>query len=314
MSRKRTPKSKIPTLRPPVFNLGDKNWKEYLDTEGYVVLNNIITKKNCETATAMFKQEISEVSPNFDWENKETWVINNSPMVWCKSSVVFNGFGQSDSNWFLRLNSRTKDAFAKAYGTDQLATSFDGFSLFISDTQKSVSWLHQDQRSEDQRYSIQGILNLLPCDELDAGFICVPKSHINYTQPVTDTDWVMLPKDDPNEKLAVKLLTPARSLILFHSKTIHANTGIVKNHPNGLHINRLSAYITFVPKDRQTPEIIEQRKAAYLTGVATSHYADRFEPKTIPGRIRANYAARNFNDLKPKLEKGNIPDDRLELI
>jgi hypothetical protein len=262
----------------------------------------------------MFKDEICQVSPRFNWNDKRTWITDNSPMVWCKSSVVFNGFGQSDSNWFLRLNSKAKQAFSVVYDTEHLATSFDGFSMFLSDTQKSVSWLHQDQRSSDKRYSIQGILNLLPCNEFDAGFICVPKSHINYTAPITNMDWVMLPKDDPNEKKAVKLLTPARSLILFHSKTIHANTGIVKNHPKGIHLNRLSAYITFVPKDRQSEDVLKERIQGYFKGASTSHYADRFEEKRIPGRIVARYAARGFNDLKPRLENGEIPKDRLELI
>lgn len=315
MPSKRAPKSRIPTLRPSTFSVEDTvEWKNYLDTEGYVVIHDAISEGDGNTAINMFKDEITHVSPRFNWDDTKTWITENSPMIWSKSSVVFNGFGQSDCNWFLRLNSKTKQAFSVVYDTDQLATSFDGFSMFLSDTQKSVSWLHQDQRVSDKRYSIQGILNLLPCNEFDAGFICVPKSHINYTAPPTNTDWVMLPKDDPNEKMAVKILTPARSLILFHSKTIHANTGIVKNHPKGLHLNRLSAYITFVPKNRQTEDIVKERIKGYFSGVATSHYADRFEIKRIPTRIIAKYAARGFNNLKPKVENGEIPKERLELI
>ena len=119
-----------------------------------------------------------------------------------------------------------------------MVTSFDGLSLFLSDTQKSTSWLHQDQRPSDDRLSVQAVLNILPCNEFDAGFICVPKSHKTYIPSDAKTDWMMLPKDDPNQKLAQKILTPPRSLILFNSKTIHSNIGMVKNHPNGNHINR----------------------------------------------------------------------------
>mgnify|MGYP003341502240 CR=1 FL=1 len=89
---------------------------------------------------------------------------------------------------------------------------------------------------------------------------------------------------------------------------------MAKNHPKGVHLNRLSAYLTFVPKSRQTDEIITERKRAYFTGVATSHWADRFEPKKIPGRITARYASRGFNNLKPTLDNGEIPQERLELI
>ena len=125
----------------------------------------------------------------------------------------------------------------------------------------------------------------------------------------------MLPKDHPNQKKAVKILTPPRSLILFHSKLIHANVGMEKNHPKGKHLNRFSAYITFVPKERQSAEIVEKRIRAYHTGIATSHYADRVEEKKIPARLRKRYSEYGFSDLTPTLDaNGNIPKERMELI
>ena len=299
MPGKRAPKSNIPTLRPPTFHIDDsKNWMNYLNSEGFVVIHEAITTENAQIAMETFKNEINYVSPAFNWEDKTTWTTTNTPMVWNKSSVMFNGFGQSDSNWHLRLNSEAKNAFSYIYKTQNLVTSFDGFSLFLCDTQKSPSWLHQDQKSNDTRLSIQGILNVLPCDEFDAGFICVPKSHIEYNAPPQKNDWVTLPKDDPNQKKAVKILTPERSLILFNSKTIHANIGMAKNHPKGKHINRFSAYLTFVPRERQSEEVRRQRIDGYLNGVSCSHWADRYEPKKIPFHIRGKYENRGFHNLR----------------
>ena len=316
MPSRRAPKCKIPCIRAETFDVEDhEHWLEHLEEEGYVVLHEIISPNDEKIALNMFKQEFSTVSPRFDWEDNTTWTTNNCPMVWNKSSVVFNGFGQSDSNWHLRINSRTKEAFSHIYKTDELATSFDGISLFLSDTQKSPSWLHQDQRSNDDRLSVQGIINVLKCDEFDAGFICVPRSHKTYVPPPAKNDWMMLPKDDPNQKLAQKILTPPRSLILFNSKTIHANIGMVKNHPNGIHINRFSSYTTFVPKYRQTPEVITARKKGYFTGNTTSHWGDRYEPKRIPFHLRKRYLERDFQDLITRTTpEGHIPPERLELI
>ena len=316
MPGSRAPKCKIPCIRAETFGVDDhEKWLAHLDEEGFVVLHEIISPEDAEIALDLFKREFCTVSPRFDWADTSTWTTDNCPMVWNKSSVVFNGFGQSDSNWHLRINSRTKEAFSHIYKTDDLASSFDGFSLFLSDTQKSPSWLHQDQRPNDDRLSVQAILNVLPCDEFDAGFICVPRSHKTYVPGPAKNDWMTLPKDDPNQKLAQKILTPPRSLILFNSKTIHANIGMVKNHPNGLHVNRFSAYTTFVPRSRQTPEVISQRIQGYFTGNSTSHWGDRYEPKKIPFHIRKRYAERNFNDLVPKTTpEGNIPPERLELI
>ena len=314
MPGKRAPKSNIPTLRPPTFDVDDnENWMNFLNSEGFVVLHEAITKEHAEVALETFKSEISFVSPKFDWKDKTTWTTTNTPMVWNKSSVMFNGFGQSDSNWHLRLNSKAKIAFSHIYNTHNLVTSFDGFSLFLCDSQKSPSWLHQDQKSNDTRISVQCILNVLPCNELDAGFICVPKSHIEYTAPPQKNDWVTLPKDDPNQKKAVKILTPERSIILFHSKTIHANIGMAKNHPNGKHINRFSAYLTFVPRERQSEEVKTQRIEGYLNGVSCSHWADRYEPKKIPFHIRGKYENRGFHNLEVNTDT-EIYNTRLQYI
>lgn len=317
MPGKRAPKCNISCLMPETFSVSEpEKWLEHLDNHGFVVLHEAISQEDSEIALNMFKTEFTQVSPRFDWEDTSTWTTTNCPMVWNKSSVVFNGFGQSDSNWHVRLNSRTKEAFTHIYDTNELATSFDGISLFLSDTQKSPSWLHQDQRSNDNRLSVQAILNVLPCGEFDAGFVCVPGSHKTYVPPPAKNDWMTLPKDDPNHKLAQKILTPPRSLILFNSKTIHANIGMVKNHPNGMHINRFSFYTTFVPKERQTPEVIEKRIAGYFTGASTSHWGDRYEPKKIPFHVRKKYLEREFNDLVPKtIDNGSgIPPERLALI
>ena len=304
---KRSPKCNINCIKPPTFDINEPViWLEYLKNEGYVVLQDAINEENAHIALNMFKDEFSYVSPNFDWNDTDTWITTNSPMVWNKSSVMFNGFGQSESNWFLRLNSSSKEAFTHIYETDELVTSFDGFSLFLCDSQKSPTWLHQDQRSNDSRLSIQGILNILPCNEFDAGFICVPKSHIEYIAPPQNNDWISLPKDNPNQKRAVKIVTPERSLILFNSKTIHSNIGMVKNHPKQKHINRFSAYLTFVPRERQTEEIRLQRIQGYYDGISCSHYADRFEPKKIPFHIRSKYNQRGFRNLiidKDKIEQ-----------
>ena len=115
MPGKRAPKINIPTLRPPTFDVDDReNWMNFLNSEGFVVIHEAITTENAEIAMETFKNEINYVSPAFNWEDKTTWTTTNTPMVWNKSSVMFNGFGQSDSNWHLRLNSEAKNASTNA--------------------------------------------------------------------------------------------------------------------------------------------------------------------------------------------------------
>ena len=305
-----------PNITPPLFSISDvTNWKTHFEQEGYVVIKNIISDTINEEATSLFKQEWNIVSPNFDWDNTSTWTTTNSPMVWGKSSVVFNGFSQSRFMWLLRTQPSIYEAFSKVYNTSELATSFDGFSVFISPKQKSPNWLHQDQRSDDHQLSIQGLVNLKPVGEYDAGFVCVPKSHLTHIPTASKRDWVMLDKDDPHYQMAGKLIIPKNCLVLWNSKTIHSNTGMNSKHPKKLHHNRLSAYITFVPKSRQTDEIIQERIQGYKAGVSCSHWAARMEVKKLPFHLKKTYLARNFNNIAPVLdENGNIPEKYLKLI
>jgi len=304
-------KIKYGLLEPPLYNIDDNSWLSELETEGFVVIKDIINDEMREDVIETFKQEFKEVAPQFNWNDKTTWVPANCPMVWCKSSVVFNGFGQSKSAWKLRLNKKVQKPFKIVYKTDKIATSFDGFSLFLSKTQKSPKWLHQDQRPGDKRLSIQGAINLFKVGKEDAGFVVVPKSHKTHIPKPSKKDWIMLDSNDPHYKSAFKLIIPKNCIVLWNSKTIHANIGMTKKTKE---INRLTSYVSFVPKNRQTEEIVTKREEGYIKGDTTSHWADRHEVKQVPWRIQKRYKERNFHDLKPILKDGKIPTEYKELI
>lgn len=302
-------KNSYSTFKPKLFDISE-NWLDFLNIEGYVVIRDIISESKNIELVKIFKNEWCKVSPSFDWNDKSTWTTTNSPIVWGKGSAVFNGFGHSEFMWKIRSIKKVQIPFKQIYKTDKIATSFDGFSVFISNKQKSNKWLHQDQRSNDKRLSIQGALNLKPVLEDDAGFVVVPKSHITHIPPPANKDWIMLNKNDPHYNKAVKLIIPKNCLVLWNSKTIHSNTGMSKKLKVP-HLNRLTAYITFVPKSRQSNEIKNIRYNGYFNGESTSHWADRHEIKKIPFHLRKRYLERNFIDLKPD---SNISLTRLKLI
>ena len=56
------------TFKPPVFNKNSvTDWKNYLDKEGYVILENILTPDEKTEAFNLFKKDWTTVSPNFDF-------------------------------------------------------------------------------------------------------------------------------------------------------------------------------------------------------------------------------------------------------
>lgn len=312
---------------PPTFQKSDvSNWKRFLDEEGYVVIENVLDEKTIFDAIEYFWRDWNTVSPRFKRTDPSTWSIQTAPLMFAKGMATFNGFGQCDFMWYLRTRPQIIDIFANIYGTKDLITSFDGFSVFFSKNQKSPKdWWHIDQHPENPEYSIQGAYNFLPVLEDSAGFTLVPGSHRSFTPSPTPKkkDWIQISSNKSETeakeifKNGVKLLIPANCFVLWNSKTIHANKAITapRGYVDKGKLDRLTAYITYVPKTRRTdPAQLEERKNAYKKGYTTSHWPNKVEIKTYPWGFGPTYEARGFGQIIPKLENGEIPKERLKYI
>jgi len=314
-------------LKPTLFDKDEvDNWKHYLDKNGFVVIKNVLTNDEKIHAFNLFKTDLTVVSPKLDFEDKNTLTIDNCPLMFGKGMAIFNGFGQSDAMWNLRLNSSIKTIFKKVYDCEDLVVSMDGFSMFVSSSQKSKSWLHIDQNPKTTLYSIQSSYNFLPVQsEKDAGFVVVPKSHKTYKPKVEHKkDWFVCPTDDPQLENVRKLIIPENCITLWNSKLIHANEGMSKDKK--IEFNRLTAYISYQPKINRSTSIYQKRLDAYNHNDTTSHWATKCELKKYPWGFAPRYMSRGFNTLKSRMDietietptrvfsVKKIPIDRLELI
>lgn len=293
------------------------NWKDHLDTEGYVVIKNVLSEEEMKQGIELFWKDWNQVSPGFVRTDPTTWSIQTSPMMFAKGMAVFNGFGQCDFMWYLRTRQHIFDIFTKIHNTTQLITSFDGFSVFFTKKQKSPKdWFHIDQHPNNQEYSIQGAYNFMPVKEDSAGFTLVPRSHRTFTPTETKVkkDWIQIHSNKPPDEAAaiiadaVKLLIPANCFVLWNSKTIHANTGISSKIDKN-EINRLTAYITFAPILETYNK--ELRTKVYLAGDTTSHWPNKVEVKKYPWGFGPNYEAKGFGKIKPE---STIPEERKKYI
>ena len=304
-------------LTPPTFEIDDStNWQKYLEEEGYVVIKDILSTEENNTVFNLFDNDINSVSSAFDISDSSTWKIENTPLMYGKGMGVFNGFGQSNFMWELRTNPKIQNIFKKVHNCEELVTSLDGFSLFVNKNQKSKSWLHIDQNPVNTIYSVQGSYNLFEVGEQDAGFIVNPKSHLTYKPEVKHKkDWIMVDQEEFIGS-ATKLVIPGNCFTLWNSKLIHANVGIPKtNQTSQERINRLTAYITYLPKDKRSQEILIKRIEAYKNGKTTSHWANKCELKTYPFGFKTRYESRGFLNIIPNLEEnGEIPMERLNLL
>ena len=262
---------------PTLFDRSDtEKWLSHLDDRGFVVIKNVLTPLELEKSKSQFVTDWKKVCPNFNFNDKSSWNINNTPIMWSKGMCVFSGLPQSDFMWNLRTNKEVQDIFKKIYKTDNLVCSLDGLSVFLDNTHKSKSWLHIDQNPKNDIYSIQGSFNLLPVkSNKDAGFIIVPDSHKTF-KPKTDhnNDWIVCEDQTAQSVKARKLIIPENCLTLWNSRLIHANEAIMmsktefeskisemqyaQSNPLAL-VNRVTAYITFQPKSLRPDCILEKR-------------------------------------------------------
>lgn len=213
---------------PPTFLLENiEQWKNYLETEGYVVISNILHSNEILEAFNLFQKDWTTVSPNFNFEDTNTFNIQYTPIMYGKGMALFNGFGQSDFMWYLRTREQIKTIFKNIHNCEELVTSMDGFSVYVSGDQKTKSWFHIDQNPTNNLSSFQGAYNLLRVCENSAGFVVIPKSHNTFKPNVKhNKDWIMLDQNEISLFSPVKLLIPENCFTIWNSKLIHCNTGI----------------------------------------------------------------------------------------
>ena len=297
-----------------IFNINNINeWKEHLDEEGYVVIKNILTEDERTEYFEMFKNDFNKVSPNFNFNDKSTWIKDNIPLMYAKGMGVYSGLPQFDSMWYLRLNNNINNIFQKVHNTDDIITSMDGFSMFLKKDQKPNMWLHVDQNPSNNAYSIQGSYNYFKVGENDSGFVCVPKSHKEYIPKVDhNKNWIMLKNEEKKDINIKKLIIPENCFTLWNSKTVHCNTGMNKNE---IELNRLTSYITMFPRELETNENRLKRINAYYNSYGCSHWAYLCELKRYPYGFKTRYENKGFIKYKSKLNNdGKIPLERLEII
>ena len=148
--------------------------------------------------------------------------------------------------------------------------------------------------------------------EHDAGFVVVPESHKTYTPNVSHKkNWIVVDQDTFKSE-AKKLLIPENCFVIWNSKLIHANEGMKKGSKG---FNRLTAYITYLPKELRSEDIKQKRIEAYKNAETTSHWANKCEIKRYPYDFGPNYEKKNFKKIQSRLgSNGEIPKFRCKFI
>eukprot|EP01012_Entosiphon_sulcatum_P019039 TRINITY_DN23879_c0_g1_i1.p1 TRINITY_DN23879_c0_g1~~TRINITY_DN23879_c0_g1_i1.p1 ORF type:complete len:311 (-),score=22.07 TRINITY_DN23879_c0_g1_i1:4-936(-) len=284
-----------PALEPPRFAL-DGAWRQHLEDHGYVVVRDLLSSDELETADGLF----------WDWMESHCPLDRRLPQSWSNwlgneafGLINVKGAAHSDFMWFLRGRPGIYNLFTLLWATSQLLVSFDGFGAFRPPAVKASfatigGWYHVDQgiRHPPGLQCAQGLLNLRHSGPGDGGFVVVPGSHKLHSQlltlldPSPETDFVTLP-DEPDESSsrflrgAVKLILQRGDFVLFDSRAIHCNAPISEKREVS-DVQRLVAYICMLPAIRTPPDVQGRRKEALNSGIGSTHWSHRFVPSSAP--------------------------------
>jgi ectoine hydroxylase-related dioxygenase (phytanoyl-CoA dioxygenase family) len=211
---------------------------EFWDKNGYVIVKNAISKKDCkETQQAIW--EYLKMDPN----KKETWYNRHEN----QKGLMLN-FSDHETLNKNRFSPRIKKAYEQLYKTDKIYKTIDKVSFSPPETEEFSflgSQLHWDTSLKQPiKFGLQGLLYLTDCDIDEGAFHCVPGFHnqINH--------WLdnLKPDENPRDKAVVTLKPEpitgnAGDFIIWNNTLPHCAT------PNKGKSPRMVQYLTYLPDD-----------------------------------------------------------------
>ena len=234
-----------------------------LDRQGYVVIQNILTEKECQWAERLAWDwiedasrveqalqegvDVLETQPPVQRYRPETHTSPYFPKSLEGGIMPFYGAGHSTFAWRIRSHKLVRKVFEVLYGTDDLMSSMDGIVAWPRHYQGDRGWFHVDQnpRTKPQRASIQGFVNVLSEPTIfPMGNVLVKGSHRLFPEHYTvenhecsefyrdrldelgGEDWLEI---DPNDTI---LLQPEKvisielecgDMLLWDSRVVHCS-------------------------------------------------------------------------------------------
>ncbi len=230
----------------PLRVLSEDDW-EHWTTKGYVIVKNAVPQENLDRLVETL-WEFDEKDPN----DPSTWYaperrphvrkeLNNAGMV-----EIYH----HQTLWDNRQCPRIYDAFVDIWDREDLWVAIDRANLNPPKQDKSGSqdgFFHWDVNTklDPKPIGVQGVLSLLPQDDVTGGFQCAPYLFEHFEE------WVATQPEDRNPILPdmtgvprVNVSLDPGDLMIFNSLLAH---GVRPNFSDGR--VRMAQYISMFPAD-----------------------------------------------------------------
>ena len=237
------------------------NIKQELETKGYAVIDNVLTKEEVENVKNEF----------FGWKK-------NIPNLLRSNGIIkFYEVAHQRFAWLVKTNPNVQKYFKMLWNTDDLVVSYDGAAYVNKNCHKSDScWVHSDQAPAKKGvHCYQGLVSLTHNKERT--FVCYEGTHKlyeDYCQKYNlnhHDDWQLI---DPAylhphiKDLKFVSLKPG-DMLIWDSRLFHQNRyGVAQSE------ERLVQYVCYLPRNdpKNTPYAQQQRKEYFESRTVTSHW------------------------------------------
>jgi len=281
--------------------------KKELETKGYVVIPDVISKKKASIARKLFREWQATI-PNHD---KYHYKIDPHGIY------KFHYAGHTKHAWYLRTLPEVQAIYKQLWNCDKLITSFDGCCYIGKDITKNDNcWTHTDQapvRKGVECY--QGFLALTSNKERTlVVYEGSHKLHEKYFSDRKITSKKNWHKIDPDFLETIKdskkvLKVPEGALVLWESRTFHQNQ---YGKPNSE--ERMIQYICMFPDNhpKNTAAMKRKRLKYFNNQRTTSHwpcpiYVNGLQPQTFGDKsLLIDYSKLekyDFSDLNDEITK-----------
>lgn len=282
---------------------------ESLKNDGYVIIPNILSEKEIETATEMFEDWQKSI-PNLEYLHKT---------VDPHGIYKYHEAGHQRHAWYLRTKPKVQDVFKLILNTDDLIVSYDGCCYIDKkDKRKDKCWTHTDQAPDLKGpCCCQGFVSLTANKERTLQvYKGSHNRHENYFKERAITgskNWQLI---DPEylkeiEDTRVKLDVPAGALVLWESRVFHQNT---YGQPESE--KRLVQYVSYMPRShsKNTAANQNKREKYFHERRMSGHWAapikvNSLQPQTYGDESRII----NYEEL-PEIDLNDMIENILKIV
>eukprot|EP01060_Flectonema_neradi_P005832 TRINITY_DN13900_c0_g1_i1.p1 TRINITY_DN13900_c0_g1~~TRINITY_DN13900_c0_g1_i1.p1 ORF type:complete len:640 (+),score=101.72 TRINITY_DN13900_c0_g1_i1:88-2007(+) len=199
----------------------EKGWKQFLQVHGWVIVGPVATVTEIEQMKNNFWEYREAMGTNINrnipetWSN-DAWGGNYNTGFWCS-----HGAGQEQWMWDLR--EKCYPVFKTLYRTDELFTSFEGFSACRKSTPVKPGIWKIDQDPKELKFQcFQGAMSLLDSGPYDAGLCVGDGSRRSFQQfaELKDKSTKVIPSQHQYDLIQnpLKLCYKKGDLILWDSR------------------------------------------------------------------------------------------------